>query len=174
MKIGFIAMLVITMATGVYSVISSLASISGKLSSWSHVIGTSVFLLVPLVIPVAEKIIELVRKLWDMSTQRKVYHFTIDESEGSTVERMENGVKEREEAGEGAQRSAIVEMITNGLKEEEEAGERAQRSAIVEMITNGVKEREEAGEVCEVGIKEKIGVKVMVLVGLVQVQLGPG
>jgi hypothetical protein len=140
MKIGFIAMFVITVATGVYSVISSLASISGKLSSWSHVIGTGVFLLVPLVIPVAEKIIELVRKYWDISAERKVYHFSIDESEGSTVERMENGVKEGEEASEGAERSAVVEMIT----------------------INGVKEREEAGEVCEVGVKEEIGVKVMV------------
>ena len=53
------------------------------------------FLLVPLVIPFAEKIIESVRKYWDISTEGKVYHFTIDESEGSIVERMENGVRER-------------------------------------------------------------------------------
>ena len=141
MKIGFIAMFVITVATGVYSVISSLASISGKLSSWSHVIGTGVFLLVPLVIPVAEKIIELVRKYWGISTESKVYHFTIDESEGSTVERMENGVKEREEA----------------IDESEDS--------TVERMENRVKEREEAGEVCEVGIKEEIGVMVMVRAG---------
>ena len=37
----------------------------------------------------------------------------------------------------------------------------------MEMIINGVKEREEAGEDCEVGIKEKIGVKVMVWAGIV-------
>jgi hypothetical protein len=116
MKIGLNAMFVITMATRVYYVISSLALISGKLSSWSQVIGTGM-LLVPLVIPVADKI--LVRKYWDIITERKVYQFTIDESEGSTVERMENGVKEREKAV----------------------------------------------EVCEVGIKEEIGVKVMVWAG---------
>jgi hypothetical protein len=69
MKIGFIAMFVITVATWVYYVISSFASISGKLSLWSHVIGTGV-LLVPLVILVVEKI--LVRKYWDTSTERKV------------------------------------------------------------------------------------------------------
>jgi hypothetical protein len=69
MKIGFIAMFVITVATWVYYVISSLASISGKLSWWSHVIGIGV-LLVPLVILVVEKI--LVRKYWDISTERKV------------------------------------------------------------------------------------------------------
>jgi hypothetical protein len=61
----------------------------------------------------------LVRKYWDISTERKVYHFTMDESVGSTVERMENGVRERG-----------------------------------------------SGEVCEVGIKEEIGVKVMVRTGL--------
>lgn len=110
MKIGFIAMFVITMATGVYAVISSLASISGKLSSWSHVIGIGVFLLAPLVIPVAEKIMELLRKYWYISTERKVYHFTVDESEGSStvVERMENGVKEREEAGEVCDEVGII------------------------------------------------------------------
>ena len=42
------------------------------------------------------------------------------------------------------------------------------------MITNGVKGREEAGEVCEVGIKEKIGVQVMVWAGLAQVRLDLG
>jgi hypothetical protein len=42
-----------------------------------------------------KKIIELERKYWDVSTQRKVYHFTIDESEGSTIERMEKEVRER-------------------------------------------------------------------------------
>jgi hypothetical protein len=36
MKIGLNAMFVITMATRVYYVISSLALISGKLSSWSQ------------------------------------------------------------------------------------------------------------------------------------------
>lgn len=114
MKIGFIAMFVITMATGVYSVITSLESISRKLSSWSPVIGIGVFLLAPLAIPVAEKIIELVKE-WNINTERKVYNFSIEESELGE-ERMENGVKEAEEAG----------------------------------------------EVCEVGIKEEIGVKEMV------------
>jgi hypothetical protein len=127
MKVGFIAMFVITMTTGVYAVISSLESISRKLSSWSHVIGIGVFLLAPLVIPAAEKIVELVRKYRDINTERKVYHFTIEEGEGAA--RMENGVvKETEEAGEDI-----------GVKDQ----------------------REEGGEVCEVGIKEEIGVKVM-------------
>ena len=64
-KIGFIVIFIIIMATGVHHIISSLASILGKLLSWSHVIGIGV-LLAPLVIPVAEKI--LVRKYWDIST----------------------------------------------------------------------------------------------------------
>jgi hypothetical protein len=58
------------------------------------------------------------------------------------------------------------------VKEREEAGEGGERSAVVEMIINGVKEREEACEVCEVGIKEEIGVKVMVQAGLARVRTG--
>ena len=95
MKIGFIAIFVITVAIGVYSVISSLASVSCKLSSWSHVIGTSVFLLVPIVIPVVEKNHRIGKKILGYEYTKKVYHFTIDDSEGSTVKRMENGVRER-------------------------------------------------------------------------------
>jgi hypothetical protein len=60
------------------------------------------------------------------------------------------------------------------VKEREEASEGAERSAVVEMIINGVNEREEACEVCEVGIREEIGVKVMVQAGLTQVGSGPG
>jgi hypothetical protein len=41
------------------------------------------------------QIIELVRKYWDISTERKVYHLTIDESEGSAVENVEWSERER-------------------------------------------------------------------------------
>ena len=99
MKVGFISMFVITIATGVYAVISSLESISSKSSSLSKIIGMGVFLVAPLLIPIIEKATELVRKV-NIKTEIKVYDFTIEENEG--VESMENGVdiKEREEAEE--------------------------------------------------------------------------
>ncbi|KAF5470363.1 hypothetical protein F2P56_010882 [Juglans regia] len=117
MGVGFIAMFVITMATGVYSVISSLASISGKLSPLGHAIGTGVFLLAPLAIPVAEKIIEIVRKC-NVNIEKKVYHFTIEDNiEGA--ERMEIEVKDKrgEVAGEGAETMEI-----SGVKESGDQG----------------------------------------------------
>jgi hypothetical protein len=75
MKIGFISMFVITMATRVYYVISSLASVSGKLSSWSHVIGTSMFLFVPLVNPVAEKNHRIGKKILGCEYTKKSLSF---------------------------------------------------------------------------------------------------
>ncbi|GMY10473.1 protein NUCLEAR FUSION DEFECTIVE 4 [Fagus crenata] len=88
MKVGFISMFVITIATGVYAVISSLESISSKSSSLSKIIGMGVFLVAPLLIPIIEKSYGI------------MYDFTIEENEG--VESMEDGVdiKEREEAEE--------------------------------------------------------------------------
>ncbi|XP_040991979.1 protein NUCLEAR FUSION DEFECTIVE 4 [Juglans microcarpa x Juglans regia] len=141
MGVGIITMFVITMATGVYAVISSLQSISGKLSPSSHAIGIGVFLLAPLVVPVAEKIIESVRKI-DVNAERKkrkVFHFTIEESEGE--ERVDQDwVKDRKEVGEVGDESGDAEKMENGRLKEI---------------------REEAGEVLEIGIKEEIGVKEM-------------
>ncbi|XP_040993786.1 protein NUCLEAR FUSION DEFECTIVE 4-like [Juglans microcarpa x Juglans regia] len=138
MGVGFIAMFVITMATGVYSVISSLASISGKLSPLGHAIGTGVFLLAPLAIPVAEKIIEVVRKC-NVNIEKKVYHFTIEDNiEGA--ERMEIEVKDKrgEVAGEVRQESEGAETMDQ---------------------ISGVKESGDQGG--DVHVIEEIGVKVM-------------
>ncbi|KAM3692184.1 hypothetical protein ACB098_08G068500 [Castanea mollissima] len=97
MGVGFITMFVITIATGVYAVFSSLEFMSSKLSSMSNAIGIFVFLLAPIAIPVVEKIMEVVRKL-NIKTEMKVYDFTIEDNEGA--ERMESGVKEREASEE--------------------------------------------------------------------------
>ncbi|KAF5470364.1 hypothetical protein F2P56_010883 [Juglans regia] len=137
MAVAFIAMFVITMATGVYSVISSLKSISGKLSPLGHAIGTGAFLLAPLAIPVAEKIIEVVRKC-NVNIEKKMYHFT------------------REDNIEGAERMEIEVQDKRG----EVAGEVHQESEGAEtMEISGVKESGDQGG--DVRVKEEIGVKVM-------------
>lgn len=59
---GFKLMFFITMATGIYAVISSLDSIVGSLPPVVLVIGMGVFLLVPLAVPVAEKLREMQQK----------------------------------------------------------------------------------------------------------------
>ncbi|KAG2669855.1 hypothetical protein I3843_14G054400 [Carya illinoinensis] len=139
MGVGFIALFVITMATGVYSVISSLESISGKLSPLGHAIGTGVFLFAPLAIPVAEKIIEVVRKC-NVNIENKVYHFTIEDNI------------------EGAERMEIELKDTRG---ELGAGEvRQEREGAETMEISGVKDQsgDQGGEV---RVKEEIEVKVM-------------
>ncbi|PON66193.1 Major facilitator [Trema orientale] len=79
MDAGFVLMFLITMATGVYAVVSSLGLIVSS-SALVRVIGSGVFLLAPLVIPVAEIIREGLEKYWSLSREKRVYHFTIEEN----------------------------------------------------------------------------------------------
>lgn len=96
MAAGFNLMFVITIATGIYAVISSLESMSIGLSPLHSVIGTGVFLLIPLVIPIVEKIREKISRKWSLNRENRVYNFTIDDHNG--LENIENGVvKEQEE-----------------------------------------------------------------------------
>ncbi|KAH8490551.1 hypothetical protein H0E87_022914 [Populus deltoides] len=85
MKVGFVVMFLITIATGVYAVVSSLGSVSSRLPPLCNAIGILVFLLAPLAIPMAEKMKE---KL--LNGEMKVY---IEENVGDHVERIESGVK---------------------------------------------------------------------------------
>ncbi|KAM1039830.1 hypothetical protein ACFX2I_029086 [Malus domestica] len=97
MEAGFIFMFVITIATGIYAVISSLGSTSGGLSPLHNVIGTGVFLLIPLVIPIVEKMREIMSRKWNVNRERRVYNFTIEET-NNEMGSLENGaVKEGEE-----------------------------------------------------------------------------
>ncbi|KAB1225707.1 hypothetical protein CJ030_MR1G008912 [Morella rubra] len=160
MGAGFIAMFVITVVTGVYAVISSVESISSKFSPLSRAISMGMFLLAPLIIPVAEKITELVRKC-NIKTETKVYHFTIEEVEGA--ERMENGIKEIDEVFEV--REGTERILENGVKErDQEAGDVPEDSEgrPEGIIESGVKNRGEVGDqIHEMVVKEEIGVKVM-------------
>jgi hypothetical protein len=89
-------MFLITIATGIYAVITSLESMSIGLSPLHSVIGTGVFLLIPLAIPIVEKIREKISRKWSLNRENRVYNFTIDDHNG--LENIENGVvKEKEE-----------------------------------------------------------------------------
>ncbi|EXC28453.1 hypothetical protein L484_001534 [Morus notabilis] len=79
MDAGFVVLFVITIVTGVYSVISSLGLLVSS-SALNNVIGTGVLLLVPLAIPVMAKIRELgLLEKWNLNRERRVCDFTIDE-----------------------------------------------------------------------------------------------
>ncbi|CAK7351975.1 unnamed protein product [Dovyalis caffra] len=103
MKVGFIVIFFITIATGVYAVVSSLGSLSSRIPPLANAIGTLVFLLAPLAIPVAEKMRDML-----LNGEMKVY---IEENVGDQVERIESGIKEEDDD----RREAQVEV---GVKEE--------------------------------------------------------
>lgn len=96
MDAGFVIMFVITIVTGVYSVISSLGLLVSSSALINNVIGTGVFLLAPLAIPAAEKIRGVMSEKWNLNRERKVYDFTIEELGGIRVGDRDLGVKDEE------------------------------------------------------------------------------
>ncbi|CAL8998857.1 unnamed protein product [Prunus brigantina] len=97
MKAGFISMFLITIATGIYAVISSLGSISSGLTPLQNVIGTGVFLLAPLGIPIVEKMRENLSRKWNLNRERRVYSFTMEENNNGIGSLEIGAVKEGEE-----------------------------------------------------------------------------
>lgn len=93
---GFIVMFVITIATGIYAVVSSFGKLSIVLSPSNKMIGLGVLLLAPLLIPLAEKIREMVRRKWWVSREKRVYDVTREDDDEDSGRRMENGMKEEE------------------------------------------------------------------------------
>ncbi|KAJ1384511.1 Nodulin-like [Sesbania bispinosa] len=108
MNVGFAVMFVITIATGIYAVISSLQFVTSKTSSMGILIGILVSLLLPLLVPVSVKIKELAGS-WHKERERlRVYHFTMEEN--TNEERAENEVKEGEDSIEVQEDGAMEEI----------------------------------------------------------------
>lgn len=109
-NVGFALMFVITIATGIYAVISSLQFVTTKISSLSLLIGILVSLLLPLLLPILVKIMELISS-WHKNRERlRVYDFTMEEN--GDEERVENGVKlEEEEDGNEIEEFGVMEEI---------------------------------------------------------------
>ncbi|CAN0903778.1 Protein NUCLEAR FUSION DEFECTIVE 4 [Linum grandiflorum] len=86
-KVAVAAMFTITIATGVYSVVSSLHSIAGEMSpSWGAV-GISAFLIAPVIVPAAEKARELIGKCrCKGSSSRKIYTINVEVENGLVIE----------------------------------------------------------------------------------------
>jgi len=91
-SVGFVVIFVITIASGIYAVMSSLEFVSSKISPIGNLIGVSVSLLLPLLVPLSMKIVES----WHKNTEKqRVYNFTLEEG----YERTDNAVKEVEDVG---------------------------------------------------------------------------
>ncbi|KAJ4837854.1 hypothetical protein Tsubulata_019734 [Turnera subulata] len=99
LRVGFVVMFIITIATGFYAVITSF----GRLSSLGSLVGITVFLLVPLVVPLAAKI----REVMFLKKEMKIHNFNTVEEKGNgggdgDVEAMEKdsvSVSDTEEVG---------------------------------------------------------------------------
>ncbi|XP_061361949.1 protein NUCLEAR FUSION DEFECTIVE 4-like [Gastrolobium bilobum] len=106
---GFAMMFVITIATGIYAVMSSLHFFTSKIPSLGILIGILVSLLFPLLVPISVKIKELVES-WNKNRERlRVYHLTMEEN--INVEVTENEVKEGEERREVQEEVSVREEI---------------------------------------------------------------
>ncbi|XP_027331529.1 protein NUCLEAR FUSION DEFECTIVE 4-like [Abrus precatorius] len=97
MGVGFVVMFVITIATGIYAVISSLQFVSSKISPLGSLLGVLMSLLFPLLVPLSMKINALVGSWHKNREKQRVYHFTVEEGQSSNEERTDNEVKEGED-----------------------------------------------------------------------------
>ncbi|KAK3024368.1 hypothetical protein RJ639_043272, partial [Escallonia herrerae] len=112
---GFVVIFVMTLVTGSWAVISCLGSVISRLSPRIILIVMCVFLVIPVLIPLAEKICERQRQKCCIRKEKRVHNVNIEEVEEDHGETMgvENGVK-RESVGEGCE-VGIREEI--GVKE---------------------------------------------------------
>ncbi|KAL1348716.1 hypothetical protein HN51_024715 [Arachis hypogaea] len=92
MGVGFVVMFFITIATGVYSVITSLEFVSSKISQKGNLFGIIVSLLIPLLVPFSMKINELVGS-WQTNRENSL-RVCVEESNNN------NEVKESEDITE--------------------------------------------------------------------------
>ncbi|XP_058110552.1 protein NUCLEAR FUSION DEFECTIVE 4 [Magnolia sinica] len=83
---GFVAMFFITIATGVYALISTVGPLSRRLSSVAHAVGLGVLLVVPVVIPAMAMIRDGFEARWASKRERRVYSFSMDEISGDVLE----------------------------------------------------------------------------------------
>ncbi|KAL4010680.1 hypothetical protein IC575_027691 [Cucumis melo] len=109
LEVGFFVIFVITIATGTFATITSVGSVSRMLSALSGLVGIMVFLVLPLVVVVEEKVKERVEK----GKEGRVYHFTVEEN--NDVERIMRGENERKvertDDGEAMEEIGAKEMV---------------------------------------------------------------
>ncbi|KAL3530955.1 hypothetical protein ACH5RR_010277 [Cinchona calisaya] len=94
---GFVAMFVITSATGIYAVISSFSSITSAVPPVIMAVGMGLFLIFPLGVPLGEKIREkLQRKCW-LRKENRVCNVPTENNGDDLMRSMESGVDHQEQ-----------------------------------------------------------------------------
>lgn len=109
---GFLILFIVTIATGIYAVVSSMGSVSGALSAAYNAMGMGIFLLIPIIVPLAEGVKHLLAH-----TEKRVHDVVVTEQEnGELKSEAHPQVGNQEEA------VAVVipteEVAINGVREE--------------------------------------------------------
>ena len=124
---GLAVILLITIATGLYAVASSIGPMSGRSSSWVKLIGLSVCLMLPLAIPLAECVRgKLEQKCFVTREKRRVCVLTNDPEDGA--EGVDNAAKEPNNS------MNIEEPAATASEEEEEEEIRAMENVGVKIM----------------------------------------
>ncbi|KAL3719861.1 hypothetical protein ACJRO7_004790 [Eucalyptus globulus] len=124
---GFIILFIITIATGVFAVVSSMGSVSGALPAVYNAMGMGIFLLSPIVVPLAVCLKHVLAH-----TEMKV-HDVVTEQEHGEPGRDESGIKWEAHPQVGDQEEVVAvappseEVAINGVREEVGAKEMLKR-----------------------------------------------
>ncbi|KAI6670869.1 hypothetical protein NL676_005754 [Syzygium grande] len=114
----FIILFIITIATGIYAVVSSMGSVSGALPAVYNAMGMGIFLLIPIIIPLAECVKHVLAR-----TEKRV-HDVVTEQKNGDHGGDESGLKSEAHPQIGDQEEAVVvvppseEVAINGVREE--------------------------------------------------------
>ncbi|KAL6979023.1 hypothetical protein U1Q18_020688 [Sarracenia purpurea var. burkii] len=130
-EVGFVIMFVITIATGIYAMTTSFSSVSAALPPLPVVIVMCGFLLAPLAVPFAEKMMERQQKKCLIRREKRVYDVSIVEV-GGGGDSLNEGRKGGgiEELGRAA---AVVEVEVE-VAEEEEIGAKEMVTSLVDIL----------------------------------------
>ncbi|KNA08934.1 hypothetical protein SOVF_158220 isoform B [Spinacia oleracea] len=109
---GFFVVLMITIATGIYAVTSSLGPISRKSSPWFKVVGLGGCLTALLIIPMAEFMVGILEEKCHINRERRVCDLTTDADEVDDHQDVENRIKDQDnDIVEGKQEICAMEDI---------------------------------------------------------------
>lgn len=117
---GFVMLFVITIATGVYAVVSSMGSVSGWLPAVNNAMGMGICLMVPAVVPLAEGL-----KHFVALTRKRVQDVASEEENGERrQDKIAVGDQEEEEEEEEVTVVAPFEEMAISIGVREELGAR--------------------------------------------------
>ncbi|XP_048140147.1 protein NUCLEAR FUSION DEFECTIVE 4-like [Rhodamnia argentea] len=116
---GFIILFIITIATGIFAVVSSMGSVSGAIPAVYNAMGMGIFLLIPIIIPLAEGVKHVLAH-----NEKRVHDIVVTEQENGKHGGDEGGLQWEAHPQVGNQEEAVAvvptgeEVAINSAREE--------------------------------------------------------